>query len=108
MYTDTNTSVNNSSHVSSYSNINNKPLVRVTRKSVLIEDSVEQDATQLCKQEGIIIATLFEAAFRYLEQNPEAREKIVADAKARVKERKESARIRQAESFSEKLRKYNR
>ncbi len=82
---------------------NDKQLVEVTRKSILLENSVEQKLTALCKQNNIIIATWIEAAFEHLEQQPELMTDVITTARLRGEERKDSARIRQAQSFSEKL-----
>lgn len=80
-----------------------KQLVEVTRKSILLENSVEQKLTAFCKQNNIIIATWIESAFEHLEQQPDLINDVVATARLKGEERKDSARIRQAQSFSEKL-----
>ena len=82
-----------------------KQLVEVTRKSILLENSVEQKLTAFCKQNNIIIATWIESAFEHLEQQPDLINDVVATARLKGEERKDSARIRQAQSFSEKLHK---
>ena len=84
---------------------NDKQLVEVTRKSILLENSVEQKLIAFCKQNNIIIATWIEAAFEHLEQQPELMNDVIATARLRGEKRKDSARIRQAQSFSEKLHK---
>lgn len=99
-------STNEQINTSSNSQVeNHKQLVEVTRKSILLENSVEQKLTALCKQNNIIIATWIEAAFEHLEQQPELMNDVIATARLRGEERKDSARIRQAQSFSEKLHK---
>lgn len=80
-----------------------KQLVEVTRKSILLENSVEQKLTAFCKQNNIIIATWIESAFEHLEQQPDLINDVIATARLKGEERKDSARIRQAQSFSEKL-----
>ena len=80
-----------------------KQLVEVTRKSILLENSVERKLTAFCKQNNIIIATWIESAFEHLEQQPDLINDVVATARLKGEERKDSARIRQAQSFSEKL-----
>lgn len=80
-----------------------RQLVEVTRKSILLENSVEQKLTAFCKQNNIIIATWIESAFEHLEQQPDLMNDVIATARLKGEERKDSARIRQAQSFSEKL-----
>ena len=105
----TSASSNEQINISSSSQVvqitNDKQLVEVTRKSILLENSVEQKLTALCKQNNIIIATWIEAAFEHLEQQPDLMNDVIATARLRGEERKDSARIRQAQSFSEKLHK---
>lgn len=105
MLASSNEQINTSSSSQIVQITNEKQLVEVTRKSILLENSVEQKLTAFCKQNNIIIATWIEAAFEHLDQQPELMNDVIATARLRGEERKESARIRQAQSFSEKLHK---
>ena len=105
MIASSNEQINTSSSSQVVQITNDKQLVEVTRKSILLENSVEQKLTAFCKQNNIIIATWIEAAFEHLEQQPDLMNDVIATARLRGEERKDSARIRQAQSFSEKLHK---
>lgn len=105
MIASSNEQINTSSSSQVVQITNDKQLVEVTRKSILLENSVEQKLTAFCKQNNIIIATWIEAAFEHLEQQPDLMNDVIATARSRGEERKDSARIRQAQSFSEKLHK---
>ena len=105
MIASSNEQINTSSSSQVVQITNDKQLVEVTRKSILLENSVEQKLTAFCKQNNIIIATWIEAAFEHLEQQPELMNDVIATARLRGEKRKDSARIRQAQSFSEKLHK---
>ena len=105
MIASSNEQINTSSSSQVVQITNDKQLVEVTRKSILLENSVEQKLTAFCKQNNIIIATWIEAAFEHLDQQPELMNDVIATARLRGEERKDSARIRQAQSFSEKLHK---
>lgn len=104
-FTSSNEQINTSSSNQIGQITNDKQLVEVTRKSILLENSVEQKLTAFCKQNNIIIATWIESAFEHLEQQPDLMNDVIATARSRGEERKDSARIRQAQSFSEKLHK---
>lgn len=103
MNIDTNGSANTDTNTSSIADTDELELVEVVRNSILLEKSLHNDLTEFCKQEKVIKAVWIEAAFRYLEEHPETMAEVLSDARERVESRKQSARYRQAKSFSEKL-----
>lgn len=89
-------------------NLNDKaPNLKVIRNSILLEKSIDEKLEAYCRNEKIIKATWIEAVFVCLEKNadkyPELIQEIKHDARARVQERKNAARYRQAKTFSKKL-----
>ncbi len=98
-----NVSMNINTNESSIVDTDELELVEVVRNSILLEKSLHNDLTEFCKHEKVIKAVWIEAAFRYLEEHPETMEEVVSDARERVESRKQSARYRQAKSFSQKL-----
>jgi hypothetical protein len=99
----TNVSMNINTNESGIVDTDELELVEVVRNSILLEKSLHNDLTEFCKDEKVIKAVWIEAAFRYLEEHPETMKEVVSDARERVESRKQSARYRQAKSFSQKL-----
>ncbi|MEC4895934.1 MAG: hypothetical protein SAQ54_23265 [Oscillatoria sp. PMC 1050.18] len=76
---------------------------KVVRSTTRIEESIDTALRHLCTDEKLTKEVWFEAAYLYLAEHPEVMEEVNALARERLKQRKEAAELRRAQTMKEKL-----
>ncbi|WP_206756588.1 hypothetical protein [Oscillatoria sp. FACHB-1406] len=81
----------------------NIEIPKVVRSTTRIEESIDTAMRHLCADEKLTKEVWFEAAYLYLVEHPEAMGEVNAIARERLKQRKEAADLRRAQTMKEKL-----
>lgn len=73
------------------------------RRNIRLEESLDKDIERFVQEQDLTIETLLEACYLALKEDPQLQHRVVAQAAARLAERKEAGKLRRVYSQMQKL-----